>query len=89
MSIFQLLFDSWRSRTCPNLEIVLTLLDYWAGITGDPVKFGLGFVSIVFDTIFIIQHYVLYRQKHSAEPLATPYKRVNSDEEEQPNYSDL
>eukprot|EP00940_MAST-03C_sp_MAST-3C-sp2_P001232 g1232.t1 len=32
----------------------------WSGISGDPVKFGLGFVSILFDIIFMIQHYVLY-----------------------------
>ena len=34
--------------------------DDWSGVTGDPVKFGLGFVSIVFDIIFMWQHYVLY-----------------------------
>eukprot|EP00939_MAST-03C_sp_MAST-3C-sp1_P002728 g2728.t1 len=32
----------------------------WSGISGDPVKFGLGFVSILFDIIFMLQHYVLY-----------------------------
>lgn len=32
----------------------------WTGITGDPVKFALGFVSIVFDIIFVTQHYLLY-----------------------------
>ena len=33
----------------------------WSGLTGDPVKFLLGNVSIIFDTIFIVQHYCLYR----------------------------
>jgi cystinosin len=33
----------------------------WSGITGDPVKFLLGFVSIVFDIIFMVQHYIIYR----------------------------
>lgn len=32
----------------------------WTAITGDPVKFSLGFVSIVVDVVFILQHYVLY-----------------------------
>jgi len=32
----------------------------WSGVTGNPVKFGLGNVSLIFDIIFIIQHYVLY-----------------------------
>ncbi|KAK8212365.1 L-cystine transporter [Phyllosticta capitalensis] len=33
----------------------------WSGITGNPVKFGLGNVSILFDVIFLVQHYALYR----------------------------
>ncbi|KAG0233224.1 PQ loop repeat-domain-containing protein [Mortierella sp. GBAus27b] len=32
----------------------------WSGISGDVVKFGLGFLSIGFDLVFIVQHYVLY-----------------------------
>ncbi|KAJ3276054.1 hypothetical protein HDV01_006224 [Terramyces sp. JEL0728] len=32
----------------------------WTAITGNPVKFGMGFASIFFDLIFIVQHYVLY-----------------------------
>ncbi|KAG0258884.1 hypothetical protein BG011_003020, partial [Mortierella polycephala] len=35
----------------------------WSGISGDPVKFGLGFLSILFDLVFMIQHYVLYRDR--------------------------
>lgn len=37
----------------------------WDSIVGDPTKFGLGLFSIVFDVIFIIQHYVLYRYNKS------------------------
>ncbi|KAI4203235.1 MAG: hypothetical protein LQ346_001831 [Caloplaca aetnensis] len=33
----------------------------WSGVTGNPVKFGLGNISVVFDVIFILQHYVFYR----------------------------
>jgi cystinosin len=47
LSIAQLLIDS-------------SLQGDWSGVTGNPVKFGLGNVSIVFDLIFITQHYVLY-----------------------------
>lgn len=32
----------------------------WSGITGNPVKFALGNVSMVYDVIFMVQHYVLY-----------------------------
>ncbi|KAL8723230.1 MAG: hypothetical protein Q9225_000420 [Loekoesia sp. 1 TL-2023] len=34
----------------------------WSGVTGNPVKFGLGYVSVVFDVIFILQRYVFYRE---------------------------
>jgi len=32
----------------------------WSGAIGDPVKFGLGFASMVFDVVFMVQHYALY-----------------------------
>ncbi|KAK1754719.1 hypothetical protein QBC47DRAFT_384773 [Echria macrotheca] len=32
----------------------------WSGITGNPVKFALGNVSMIYDVIFMTQHYVLY-----------------------------
>jgi hypothetical protein len=32
----------------------------WSGIVGNPVKFLLGFVSMFFDVIFCVQHYLLY-----------------------------
>ncbi|KAJ3103652.1 hypothetical protein HDU96_009195 [Phlyctochytrium bullatum] len=35
----------------------------WSGILGNPVKFGLGLVSILFDILFILQHYVFYAQQ--------------------------
>lgn len=34
----------------------------WSIISGDPVKFGLGFISMLFDLIFMVQHFGLYRQ---------------------------
>ncbi|XP_068126817.1 cystinosin [Hyperolius riggenbachi] len=36
--------------------------DEWTLIFGDPTKFGLGLFSIVFDIVFITQHYCLYRK---------------------------
>ena len=47
LSIAQLLIDSGLQHD-------------WSGVTGNPVKFGLGNVSILFDLLFIVQHYVLY-----------------------------
>ncbi|KAG2172241.1 hypothetical protein INT43_004782 [Umbelopsis isabellina] len=61
LSTTQLLLDAW-------------ILGDWSGVTGvrvritiifimDPVKFGLGFIAITFDIIFMIQHYILYRDR--------------------------
>ncbi|EDO46894.1 predicted protein, partial [Nematostella vectensis] len=37
--------------------------DDWRSIFGDFTKFGLGFISIVFDILFIVQHYALYTSR--------------------------
>ena len=36
-------------------------IDDWTSIFGSPTKLGLGLLSIFFDVIFMVQHYVLYR----------------------------
>ena len=61
LSLAQLLIDSARAND-------------WSGITGNPVKFGLGNITIVFDIIFMLQHYVLYRH---------PRKHIEDEEEEE------
>lgn len=35
--------------------------DEWDLVFGDPTKFGLGAFSILFDILFMVQHYILYR----------------------------
>lgn len=35
--------------------------DDWVSIFGNFTKFGLGVISIAFDILFVVQHYVLYR----------------------------
>ena len=35
--------------------------DDWGSVFGDPTKFGLGLFSVLFDILFILQHYVFYR----------------------------
>ncbi|KKZ62223.1 hypothetical protein EMCG_03361 [[Emmonsia] crescens] len=50
LSVLQLLIDS-------------ALEEDWSGVTGNPIKLLLGNVSIFFDIIFMLQHYVLYREK--------------------------
>lgn len=39
----------------------------WSGITGNPVKLGLGNVSIFFDLVFIVQHYILYPETTTSD----------------------
>ncbi|KAK9723071.1 hypothetical protein K7432_002178 [Basidiobolus ranarum] len=63
-SIHNILLD----MTGGSLSIVQLVLDAYlsndfSGISGNPLKFGLGFISIVFDLIFIVQHYILYRDR--------------------------
>ncbi|XP_053698760.1 cystinosin homolog [Sabethes cyaneus] len=49
--ILQMVINAWN-------------FDDWQSITGDPVKFGMGLFSILFDLVFIVQHYFLYRKQH-------------------------
>lgn len=41
----------------------------WGSIFGDPTKFGLGLFSVLFDILFILQHYVFYRNNIPSEQL--------------------
>ncbi|KAJ1654781.1 hypothetical protein IWQ61_005346 [Dispira simplex] len=49
LSMAQLLLDAGR-------------LDNWDGVLGNPVKLGLALVSMAFDVVFMVQHYILYRR---------------------------
>lgn len=61
-SIWQILLDiSGGVLSIMQLLIDSSLQDDWSGITGNPIKLGLGNVSIFFDIIFITQHYGVYR----------------------------
>lgn len=50
LSDLQLVGDCWSSGD-------------WTGITGNLAKLLLGFVSITFDTIFMLQHYVWFAER--------------------------
>uniref|UniRef100_A0A1I7UR40 Cystinosin homolog n=1 Tax=Caenorhabditis tropicalis TaxID=1561998 RepID=A0A1I7UR40_9PELO len=60
-SIGNILLD-FTGGSLDILQMVLQAInvDDWSAFYANPVKFGLGFVSIFFDIIFMIQHYVLY-----------------------------
>lgn len=62
-SIYTMLLDvAGGIFSLAQLVIDSSLQSDWTGVTGNPVKLGLGNISIMFDIIFIVQHYVLYRQ---------------------------
>ena len=67
-SIGQILLDIVGGvLSIAQLVIDSSLQGDWSGILGNPVKFGLGNVSIFFDIIFVVQHYILYRVKVKSE----------------------
>lgn len=57
LSILQMILQSYNN-------------DQWMLFFGNPTKFGLGLFSVLFDLLFISQHYCLYRQP--AEYQAVP-----------------
>jgi cystinosin len=48
LSLMQLFIDS-------------SFQDDWSGITGNPIKLLLSNISILFDILFMVQHYFLYK----------------------------
>ncbi|SPQ22017.1 2735aa43-ae24-4285-84fe-881bad20c3dc [Thermothielavioides terrestris] len=61
-SIWQILLDfSGGILSIAQQAVDSYLQRDWSGITGNPVKFALGNVSMLYDLIFMTQHYVLYR----------------------------
>lgn len=56
LSILQMILDSYNN-------------DQWFLIFGDPTKFGLGLFSVVFDILFMVQHYCLYKPPSTYEPI--------------------
>lgn len=61
-SIWQILLDfAGGVLSIAQLLIDSSMEGDWSGVTGNPVKFALGQVSMIYDLIFFTQHYVLYR----------------------------
>ncbi|XP_049444412.1 cystinosin [Epinephelus fuscoguttatus] len=56
LSILQMILQSYNN-------------DEWRLIFGDPTKFGLGLFSVVFDILFMTQHYCLYREPPQYVPV--------------------
>lgn len=56
--------------------------DDWKSIFGDFTKFGLGVITILFDVLFIVQHYCLYNgsKQHSYEAVGESSYRMEKSE---------
>lgn len=52
--------------------------DLWGGTLGNPMKFGLGLVSMLFDVIFLAQHFYWFRGN---DPLVTHHNPENRNRE--------
>ncbi|KAI3652345.1 hypothetical protein MP228_002670 [Amoeboaphelidium protococcarum] len=79
-SIINILLD-FTGGSLSFIQLILDayITDDWNGIFGNLIKVGLGVTSLVFDVLFIIQHYVLYR-----ESAVFSYGVVKSEDEEDP-----
>lgn len=82
-SIGNILLD-FTGGTLSMLQMILNSYNYndWQSIFGDPTKFGLGLFSVLFDIVFIVQHYVLYRNQAPYQPI--PDSDDNEDGYESP-----
>lgn len=68
-----------------SLSVAQQLIDCavtgnWSGISGDPVKFGLGMTSMVFDIVFMTQHYILYAHNNRCVQQASDGARYGDDQ---------
>jgi hypothetical protein len=70
------------------LQMFFLSINYndWSSIFGSPTKFGLGLFTIVFDILFITQHYVLYRTNHST---ATPANLSANNDDQADEYAPI
>lgn len=52
---------------CSIGQMILDSYNYndWASIFGNPTKFGLGAFTVLFQVLFMVQHYILYRKSPS------------------------
>lgn len=89
-SIWNIILD-FTGGFLSDLQLVFDCTDLhdFTGITGNLAKFGLGFVSIIFDIIFMLQHYVFYANaefSNEREPLLADYEQQeNEDSDQQSN----
>lgn len=76
-SILQMFLQSYNNggstrslkAVVPRLTLSCLFSDEWKLVFGDPTKFGLGAFSVLFDILFLAQHYCLYRKPAEYRPV--------------------
>jgi cystinosin len=51
------------SMSIAQMMLQASNTDDWSGFIGNPWKVGTGLFTVIFDLIFMFQHYVLYHPK--------------------------
>mmetsp|Transcript_40476 Transcript_40476/g.52118 ORF Transcript_40476/g.52118 Transcript_40476/m.52118 type:complete len:311 (-) Transcript_40476:127-1059(-) len=75
-SIRQVILDWWGGVLSTSQILFDGDTLGWEGVVGNPIKLGLGLVSIIYDNIYMVQHFILYTD-HNDEILAQKIKNEN------------
>ncbi|KAL4956695.1 PQ loop repeat-domain-containing protein [Aspergillus filifer] len=72
-SIVQILLDfTGGLLSLAQLVLDSAFQNDWSGIAGNPIKFLLSNVTIFFDLVFMVQHYILYRDANDEDTTTHP-----------------
>ena len=71
---------NYMNYPIPSIPIAtdhfFSIADDWNSIFGDPTKFGLGLFSILFDLLFMFQHYILFRNAPDPDKGSDGYRKI-------------
>lgn len=62
-----------------QLLVTCEVLHDWSAVTGNPIKFGLALISIGFDVVFILQHYVWFRDEPEVVTITAKQAEADAD----------
>ncbi|XP_045614341.2 cystinosin homolog [Procambarus clarkii] len=80
-SIWQVILDfTGGSLSLLQMFLLAGNYDDWFSVLTDPAKLGLGLVSVLFDIMFFIQHYCLYRHPGVKANTASSLQLVGNDD---------
>jgi cystinosin len=84
-SIWNIILD-FSGGALSDLQLILDCADLkdFSLITGNLAKFGLGSISICFDIVFMLQHYVLYVESEESSPEPESEPLLTNEERESP-----